>query len=318
MNATPLILSHDGSVDDVMALLATTCFQATDLRAVIVTDGDCHAEAAARVSLRVLALAGRTDVPVAISSVRPVHPFPPAWRLDSLRIDKMPILNRPDLALRQIDPYDGAELMATTLEASGAPVTILEIGPLSTVARLLHQRPDLVARIERVIWMGGAFEARGNVSPGDAPTHDGSAEWNAFWDPEAVQAVLRSGVPLVICPLDLTDTVPVTDRLMERLARHRTHWRADLAGQCYALNAWRDYQVWDLLTAAYVDRPGLFRTREARVAVATSGPSSGRTIEAEDDGGDGTKATILTAVDHDRFWDWAAVMFHAIDEVADA
>ena len=41
-------------------------------------------------------------------------------------------------------------------------------------------------KIERLVWMGGTFRTAGNVHE---PEHDGTAEWNSFWDPEAVARV---------------------------------------------------------------------------------------------------------------------------------
>ncbi len=50
------------------------------------------------------------------------------------------------------------------------------------------------------------------------PGHDGSAEWNAYWDPLALGPVWASRVPLVLVPLDATNQVPVTPELLYRWA----------------------------------------------------------------------------------------------------
>jgi inosine-uridine nucleoside N-ribohydrolase len=53
--------------------------------------------------------------------------------------------------------------------------------------------------------MGGALRVAGNVY--GQPSSDGSAEWNAFWDPPAVGVVFNSSVPLTLVPLDGTNKV---------------------------------------------------------------------------------------------------------------
>ncbi len=68
--------------------------------------------------------------------------------------------------------------------------------------------------------MGGALRVRGNVGHPHEPCHDGSAEWNAYWDPPAVAAVLAAGLGprMVWCALDVCNTVPVTRALRARVA----------------------------------------------------------------------------------------------------
>jgi hypothetical protein len=59
-------------------------------------------------------------------------------------------------------------------------------GPLTNLALALLQTPDadkLIKNMLRVVVMGGAFRTAGNITP--------SAEFNSFFDPEALRVVLR-------------------------------------------------------------------------------------------------------------------------------
>jgi purine nucleosidase len=67
----------------------------------------------------------------------------------------------------------------------------------------------VASKIEAVWWMGGALRVPGNVRE---PHTDGSAEWNAFWDPAALGGVWDSSVPLVLVPLDATNKVGPGER----------------------------------------------------------------------------------------------------------
>lgn len=80
-------------------------------------------------------------------------------------------------------------------------ITYVALGPLTNLAQILRHDGDCFAeRIGRVIIMGGALDAPGNVTP--------VAEFNFYADPFAVHEVLTSkSLPLervFILPLDLT------------------------------------------------------------------------------------------------------------------
>lgn len=304
---TPLILSHDGAVDDLLSLLLACTFAHHTLLGVCVTDADCYVEYGLEASRKILGLAGLPHVPVVASEVRGANPFPHEWRVDCCRVNQLPILNTPGLPLAPRVAGSGVAFLARLLQDSAQPVTVLELGPLSTLAAVIEHYPQAAKNIARIVWMGGALGvthsletgARGNVSAQHAPFHDGSAEWNAFWDPLAVHTVLNSVVPLTMCPLDLTDTVPLSTTFRATLAQQRHHPLSDLAGQCYAIIAYRAYAVWDVLTTAYLGVPQLFTVRDETVRVEIAGASMGRTVRDPA----GRKVQVLCDVQHQAFWD---------------
>jgi pyrimidine-specific ribonucleoside hydrolase len=86
--------------------------------------------------------------------------------------------------------------LAELLESSPEPVTVAAIGPLTNLALLLAVYPDAAARIDRLVVMGGSATRGGNVTA--------AAEFNAWSDPEAAQAVLGSPLRTVMVGLDVT------------------------------------------------------------------------------------------------------------------
>ncbi len=54
-------------------------------------------------------------------------------------------------------------------------------------------------KVKEIIIMGGSFEGYGNVTL--------SAEYNAWVDPDALDIVVKAGLPLVFVPLDVTEKV---------------------------------------------------------------------------------------------------------------
>lgn len=190
--------------------------------------------------------------------------------------------------------------MVKALREATDPVTLLVTGPLTTVAVALHTAPDIEAKIEEIVWMGGALNVPGNVEKAWEPGQDGSAEWNAYWDAIAADRVWQSRIPITMCPLDITNTVPVTSEFVYRLGRQRQYPISDLVGQCYALVIPQDYYCWDVLATAYLAHPEFYQVREEEVAIVTTGPSQGRTkIEAG-----ARKVKVMESVDKEQFYNY--------------
>jgi inosine-uridine nucleoside N-ribohydrolase len=149
---------------------------------------------------------------------------------------------------------------AKLADAVPAGADILATGPLTAVARLIRngKKPSAIT------WMGGAIQVAGNAK--------GSAEWNAAADAEALATVLASGIPLTVCPLDLTNQFPST-------AAHIAAGGAAVTMQIRSAYAEKGRFYWDELAAASLAAPALFKRREmllnsdrnGRLLVASSG-----------------------------------------------
>eukprot|EP00198_Chlamydomonas_reinhardtii_P007364 XP_001696700.1 predicted protein [Chlamydomonas reinhardtii] len=261
-----VIFDHDGGIDDyVTLLLLLSCPERVRVIGITILDADCRAELAWNTTLKLLHTLGHEHVPVAVSSLPAVNPFPDPWRNSVLSVDVLPHIN--DLTQEDLAPLrlsvPGQELMAQLLlgtfqsasgsrdksgsrsngtdggaaavaddDDDGEPITVVATGPLSNVAHVLRKHGRAAAdRIREVWWMGGAVWVGGNVA---FPGHDGSAEWNA--DPAAVGEVWGwPSVPLVVVPLDATNAVPVTPDLIYRFGRQSRYRYSVLAGTVWSL-----------------------------------------------------------------------------------
>lgn len=275
-----VFFDHDGGIDDYLALLILLSYPEVELLGISVTPADCYIEPASSASRKILDLAGRSDVYVADGTLNGVNPFPQSWRLDSYKIDALPILNQQPVAAPLSD-HSGQLFLADTLAAQAEPVVLLMTGPLTNLAWALDHRPEVEDRIERLYWMGGALEVQGNVQE---PGHDGSAEWNAYWDPPAAARVWDSGIPITLFPLDATDQVPLDFEFISAFGPRYRYPLAAAAGTCWALtngHALRTglpYYAWDTLTVAAMVHPELCSWREVSCRVVSSGESAGRTL----------------------------------------
>jgi len=293
-----VLMDHDGAVDDYLATLLLMTMAEVEPLGVVVTPADCYIQPALSITRKMLDLVGRSHIPVAESTVRGVNPFPQLYRRDSLVIDHFPILNQADESHTPLLEENGQTFMVRVLRDAPEPVTLMITGPLTTLAVALEMAPDIEANIERVVWMGGALNVPGNVVKDLEPDQDGTAEWNAYWDPIAIHQVWQTQIPIVMCPLDITNTVPVTPEFIRRLSRQRQFPLSDLAGQCYALVIPQDYYFWDVLATAYLAHPEFYHEVERETTVITRGPSQGRIQVVA-----GTRPVkVLEKVDTERFY----------------
>jgi purine nucleosidase len=99
----------------------------------------------------------------------------------------------PDAPGPKLAAQDAVAALASYLQATTAPVTLLALGPLTNIALLVQRHPEMVLRIGHLMWMGGSAGA-GN--------HTAAAEFNAAVDPEAIQVVLDAHLPLQMVGLD--------------------------------------------------------------------------------------------------------------------
>lgn len=298
MSKMLVLLDHDGAVDDFLSTVLLMTMDEVEPLGVIVTPADCYIQPAVNATRKILDLMGRITVPVAASTVRGVNPFPVLFRRDSFAVDHFPILNEKENIETPLIKEPGQNFMVQVLQTAPEPVTILVTGPLTTVATALDLAPEIEAKIAKIVWMGGALNVPGNVSKDLEPGQDGSAEWNAYWDPLAIDRVWQTQIPIVLCSLDITNQVPLTSEFSRKLGKQRRYPISDLAGQCYALAISQDYYFWDVLATAYLGRPEFYELREWETVIVTEGLSQGRTKVQPG----GRKIQVMDRVDLEKFY----------------
>jgi purine nucleosidase len=273
-----VLMDHDGGVDDYLSTALLLTMEHLEVLGIVVTPADCYIKPAVGATRKLLDLMGRSDVTVAESTVRGLNPFPRIFRRDSFTVDHFPILNESETVRAPLAAETGQAFMVRVLHEAPEQVTILATGPLSTIAAALELDPSVEYKIKELIWMGGALNVPGNVDKIIEGGQDGSAEWNVYWDPPAAYRLWQTDIPITICPLDITQNLPVTSEFVRNIARNRRYPLSDFAGQCYALVTHQDYFFWDVLTTAYLGRPDLFELRKWETAIIPDGPSMGRTL----------------------------------------
>jgi purine nucleosidase len=280
-NYKRIFFSHDGAIDDLIALALVAMAPGVELAGVSLVNGDCLAEQTLIAQAKLLKLAGREDIAYSLSGARAFNAFPWEYRGDCVRFLDLPTIAATDVSPPQLPYPDGERHLAEALRRSEERSLILLVtGPLTPLPLVLAAEPALESKIDRIVWMGGAIDAPGNLDPATLPPAvvNPFAEWNAYWDPFAVDWVFRNTrVPITLAPLDVSDSAAIAPDFLERLQSCATPL-AQLAAQAYAMVADQPfYRLWDVVAACAALAPEVFEPAvPMRLAVETWGPQQGR------------------------------------------
>jgi pyrimidine-specific ribonucleoside hydrolase len=265
--AIPIVLDCDPGHDDAIAVLLAVGSPAIDLRAVTTTFGNCSVEDATRNALRILTLAGATDIPVGRGASGSLSG---STELGNYVHGKSgldgPDLPEPGFAASELT---AVELIERVLADADEPVTLVATGPITNVATLLRRDAVDRSRIREVIFMGGSVD-RGNHTP--------TAEFNTYADPEALAIVLGSGLPVRMVGLNLTHQALATPEVVARMHAMEHHvgqvaaeWMGFFGSSYRAIWEFDAPPVHDPCTVAALIWPELIGWRRCFVAVETAG-----------------------------------------------
>lgn len=191
MSRIPIIMDCDPGHDDALAIMLAVADPGIDLLAVTTVAGNVPLDMTTTNALRVLDMIGRPDIPVARGADRPrIRELSTAASMHGESGLAGPLPVTPS---READARGALDLIEDVL--STQPATLVVTGPQTNAAALIEQRPHLIDRIERIVFMGGAVDL-GNWTP--------AAEFNIWVDPHAADIVLRSGLDVTMIGLEVT------------------------------------------------------------------------------------------------------------------
>lgn len=286
----PLLIDCDPGIDDAVALLIALAAPELELHGITTVAGNVPLPLTERNARAVLALAGRSDVLVHAGHDRPLAATAPARALIHGASGLGP-LELPE-PIRPLAGTDAVGFLIRTLRESPAPLTLAATGPLTNIASMLREAPDVAAKIARLVLMGGAAEC-GNVTP--------YAEFNVHFDPEAAAIVFASSVPVVMHGLDVTRQVRAHGRRIAEIAALDNPAARAVATMLdfYSGTDAHGGALHDPCVVAWLLAPELFAGRQASVEVETYGKERGRTRVTPDTAG---PVTLVTEVDADGFF----------------
>ena len=303
--ALPVIIDCDPGHDDAIALVLALASPELDVKAVTSSAGNQTPDKTLRNVLRMLTLLKRPDIPVAGGALKPL--MRELIIADNVHGESGldgPALPEPGFAAQSCT---AVELMANILRDSVEPVTIVATGPQTNVALLLNSHPELHAKIERIVIMGGAM-VLGNWQP--------AVEFNIYVDPEAAEIVFQSGLPVVMAGLDVTHKAQIHVEDIERFRRIGNPISTIVAELLDFFLEYHKDEKWgfvcaplhDPCTIAWLLKPEMFTTVERWVGVETQGKyTQGMTVvDFYNLTGKQPNATVMLDVDRQAFVDLLA------------
>jgi len=285
-DATPILLDTDigTDIDDALALSYLLCHPKCHLVG-ITTVGP---EAGRRADLaRALCEAwGHRHVPV-FAGHEPaagLHDRRTApWQADLLEVRPPPQTH---------DPRDAIDFLANVIPVYTGRITLVSIGPLTNLARLVEANADAAALLDAAVSMCGLYTA--------PPAEYGAVETNIGLDPEAAARVMKARLPQHrVLGLEVTGAFALgCDELRSRLPKSVPRLLLAL------LDAWarrrKTVRFHDPMAAACVFAPELFTFGQARCEVSLAPRDAfGRTSAAR--AGDDLPHRLLTRADYDAF-----------------
>jgi len=307
MKKRRIYLNHDSGVDDLISLYLLLKMEDAELVGVSVMDADCYIQPAASATRKIIEkFSSEKDkkIKIALSNSRAVNPFPKDWRMHAFVVDALPILNEKKPLTVEESNIKAHEDIIRVLKESDEKTDLVFIGPLTDLARALDKDSSIEEKIGKLYWMGGTFLEHDNV---EEPEHDGTAEWNVYWDPFAAKRVWESNIKIELVALESTRMVPLTAEVRDMWASQRKYEGVDFLGQCYATvpplthfvtNS--TYFLWDVLTTASFGKENLVKREVVNSDVITEGPSRGRTVRKEN----GRPVDLVYHVNRDSFFEY--------------
>ena len=296
----PVVLDCDPGHDDAIAILLAAASPAIELVGITTVAGNQTLEKTTLNARRVCSVARIHGIPIAPGSDAPLtRPLRVARSIHGASGLDGPTFAEPDVAA---DPRHAVDLMIE-MASRHEDLTLVATGPLTNLAAALTREPRLADRLREIVFMGGAM-GLGNWTP--------AAEFNVWADPEAAAAVLDSGVPVTMVPLEVTHRALATDEVMARIDAIDTPVSAMSAELMrYFAQTYRRVfgfpapALHDPCAVAWViDGEATVATQRMHVAVETSSSlCDGRTVcDVYGMSGGAPNVSVGVDLDTERFW----------------
>lgn len=269
MTARKIIIDTDPGQDDAVAILLALASPELEVLGITCVAGNVPLPLTVRNARVICELAGRRDMrifegcdaPLKRKLVTAEHVHGKTG-LDGIAL--------PDPTMPLEDGHAVDFIIETLRREPAGSVTLCPLGPLTNIATALQKAPDIAPRIAEIVLMGGAYFEVGNITP--------AAEFNIYVDPEAADIVFKSGIPLVVMPLDVTHKALTSRTWVEQM-------RGLGSETGRAVASWTDFferfdtakygsqgaPLHDPCVIAYLLKPELFEGRHINVVIETTG-----------------------------------------------
>jgi purine nucleosidase len=300
--ARRIIIDTDPGQDDAVAILLALASPELEIAGITAVAGNVPLPLTEKNARKICELAGKPETPVYSGAVRPLmRALVTAEHVHGRTGLDGPDLPEPKMALRKEHAVDF--IVETIMQGASGTVTLSTLGPLTNIALALIREPRIAPRVKELVMMGGGFFEGGNITP--------AAEFNIHVDPHAADIVFRSGIPIVMMPLDVTHkalTSPARIAAFGALGNRPGIAVAEMLGFSERFDkekySGEGGPLHDPCVIAYLLAPELFRGRDCNVMIETASELTlGMTVVDWWGVTDRPKnALVMRDVDHEAFF----------------
>lgn len=277
MNKRKIIIDCDPGIDDSLAIMLALTSPEIEVLGITIVCGNSPVEMGFENAKKILKQMNRLDVPVYMGEPRPLkRDYVNA--LDTHGADGLGESFLPEVPGYQQE-IAAVDFLSKALIKE--KVSVIALGPMTNLARLIQKAPAAFDQIEELVSMGGSFKSHGNCSP--------VAEYNYWCDPDAAALVYdtlhQNGKMIHMIGLDVTRKIVLTPTLLEYICRLNKetgefirkitkfyfdfHWEWEHIIGCV---------INDPLAVAYFLDPDICQGFDSYVQIETEGISLGQSV----------------------------------------
>ena len=277
MNKRKIIIDCDPGIDDSLAIMLALTSPEIEVLGITIVCGNSPVEMGFENAKKILKQMNRLDVPVYMGEPRPLkRDYVNA--LDTHGADGLGESFLPEVPGYQQE-IGAVDFLSKALIKE--KVSVIALGPMTNLARLIQKAPAAFDQIEELVSMGGSFKSHGNCSP--------VAEYNYWCDPDAAALVYdtihQNGKMIHMIGLDVTRKIVLTPTLLEYICRLNKetgefirkitkfyfdfHWEWEHIIGCV---------INDPLAVAYFLNPDICQGFDSYVQIETEGISLGQSV----------------------------------------
>ncbi|MBA3446926.1 MAG: nucleoside hydrolase [Pseudaminobacter sp.] len=298
-----IIIDTDPGQDDAVAILLALASPELEILGITVVAGNVPLRLTGINARKICELAGKPNTKVYPGAIRPLL----RDLVTAEEVHGQTGLNGPPLpepAMKLQDRHAVDFIVETLMRVESGTVTLCPLGPLTNIALALIRQPEIAPRIREIVLMGGGFFEGGNVTP--------TAEFNIYVDPHAADIVLKSGIPIVMMPLDVTHKALTTAKRVAAFRALGTKVGIATAEMLEFFERFDEEKygtdggpLHDPCVIAYLLKPELFKGRFCNVTVETSSELTMGMTVADWWGVTSREknVTYMRDIDHDGFFE---------------
>ncbi len=205
-----IILDMDVGVDDAMALLLAFNEPQFEIKMISSVFGNVDVERATKNTCFLVEKFAKVDYPVYKGASKALN-TPPQNAQDvhgrtglGTKIVARNVKKKP----ANYEGYGAIEAMRDYINNEPGEITIVSVGPVTNVATLLMTYPEVAPKIKRIVMEVGSMDGKGSITP--------YASFNAYCDPDAVDYIIKSGVPILLTTKEIGTLAYFDDEQRER------------------------------------------------------------------------------------------------------